>query len=111
VGIEDSSISGLSKRSADYGFQNRDELIGLALGKLQQEFQALEASANLYAEEYAEDADLRALTDSASVGWVERPLCDGGQIITGIFESAQLSVISGNYPNIQMERSALFKIL
>jgi hypothetical protein len=71
VGIEDSSISGLSKRSENYGFQNRDELIGLALGKLQQEFQALEASANLYAEEYAEDADLRALTDSAIVGWVE----------------------------------------
>jgi hypothetical protein len=67
VGIEDSSISGLSKRSADYGFQNRDEVIGLALGKLQQEFQALEASANLY----AEDADLRALTDSTIVGWME----------------------------------------
>jgi hypothetical protein len=52
-------------------FQNRDELIGFALGKLQQGFQALEASANLYAEAYAEDAGLRALTDSEIVGWVE----------------------------------------
>jgi hypothetical protein len=67
----DESLWAFVQRSADYGFQNRDELIGLALGKLQQEFQALEASAQLYAEEYAEDADLRALTDSAIVGWVE----------------------------------------
>ncbi len=64
----DESLWAFVQRSADYGFQNRDELIGLALGKLQQEFQALEASANLYAEEYAEDADLRALTDSAIAG-------------------------------------------
>jgi Arc/MetJ-type ribon-helix-helix transcriptional regulator len=64
----DDSLWAFVQRSVDYGFQNRDELIGLALGKLQQKFQMLEASANLYTEEYA---DLRALTDSAIVGWVE----------------------------------------
>jgi hypothetical protein len=67
----DESLWAFVQRSGDYGFENRDQLIGLALGKLQDEFQALEASANLYAEAYAEDADLRALTDSAIVGWVE----------------------------------------
>jgi hypothetical protein len=40
--------------------------VQLALGKLPQEITQLESSADLYAEEYAGDADLQALTDRAS---------------------------------------------
>jgi hypothetical protein len=43
--------------------------VRLALEKLQQELTQLESSADLYAEEYAVDADLQALTDRAIVGW------------------------------------------
>jgi Arc/MetJ-type ribon-helix-helix transcriptional regulator len=67
----DESLWAFVQRSAQYGFQNQDELIRVALGKLQQELQALEMSADLYAEVYAEDADLQALTSSAIVGWAE----------------------------------------
>jgi Arc/MetJ-type ribon-helix-helix transcriptional regulator len=67
----DESSWAFVQRSEHYGFQSRDELVRLALGKLQQELTQLESSAELYAEEYTADGDLRALTDSAIVGWVE----------------------------------------
>ncbi len=67
----DESSWAFVQRSAHYGFQNQDELVRLALEKLQQEMTQLESSADLYAEEYAVDADLQALTDSAIVGWAE----------------------------------------
>ncbi len=59
------------QQSGQYGFQNQDELIRVALGKLRQELYSLEMSADLYAEVYAEDKDLQALTDSAIAGWPE----------------------------------------
>jgi Arc/MetJ-type ribon-helix-helix transcriptional regulator len=67
----DESLWAFVQQSAQYGFQNQDELIRVALGKLRQELQALEMSADLYAEIYAEDADLQALTGSAIGNWPE----------------------------------------
>ena len=67
----DESLWTFVQQSWQYGFQNQDELIRVALGKLQQELYSLEMSADLYAEVYAEDVDLQALTDSAIAGWPE----------------------------------------
>jgi Arc/MetJ-type ribon-helix-helix transcriptional regulator len=67
----DESSWAFVQRSEQYGFQNRDELVRLALEKLQQELTQLASSADLYAEEYAVDQDLQALTNSAIVGWAE----------------------------------------
>jgi Arc/MetJ-type ribon-helix-helix transcriptional regulator len=63
----DESSWAFVQRSEHYGFQSRDEVVRLALDKLQQELTQLELSAELYAEEYTADGDLRALTDSAIV--------------------------------------------
>ncbi len=59
------------QKSEEYGFRNRDELVWLALTKLQKELEQLEESANLYAQEYQTDLELQALTDSAIAGWEE----------------------------------------
>ena len=67
----DESLWAFVQQSWQYGFQNQDELIRAALGKLQQELYSLEMSADLYAEVYAEDKDLQALTDSAIAVWTE----------------------------------------
>ena len=67
----DESLWTFVQQSWQYGFQNQDELIRVALGKLQQELYSLEMSADLYAEVYAEDVDLQALTDSAIAVWTE----------------------------------------
>jgi hypothetical protein len=67
----DESLWAFVQKSRQYGFQNQDELIRVALGQLQQELDSLEMSADLYTEVYAEDADLQALTDSALAGWPE----------------------------------------
>lgn len=49
-----------------YGFRNESELIRTALTRLQQELQRerLEESATLYAELYAEDEEVRSLTEA-----------------------------------------------
>jgi hypothetical protein len=67
----DESLWTFVQQSWQYGFQNQDELIRVALGKLQQELYSLEMSADLYAEVYAEDKDLQVLTDSAIAVWTE----------------------------------------
>jgi hypothetical protein len=59
------------QKSDQYGFRNQDELVGLALTKLQKELEQLEESANLYAENYQTDLELQALADSAIAGWNE----------------------------------------
>ncbi|GEM_PF-868075 len=59
------------QKSEAYGFRNREELVWLALTKLQKELEQLEASADLYAEEYQADLELKVLTNSAIVGWEE----------------------------------------
>ena len=67
----DESLWKFVQKADQYGFRNRDELVWLALTKLQKELEQLEESANLYAEEYQTDLELQALTDSAIAGWKE----------------------------------------
>lgn len=64
--LEESEIEFLD-RCQEYGFNNRDELISVALSKLRQELdtQSLEKSADLYAEIYEQDRQLQELTESA----------------------------------------------
>lgn len=61
------------KRHKNYGFRDRSALVREALSRFQQELerQALVTSADLYAELYAEDDELAALTESAIDGWPE----------------------------------------
>ena len=54
-----------------YGFKDKSSVVRLALQQLQEklEREELKKSADLYAEVYAEDADLRELTEAAITGW------------------------------------------
>lgn len=54
-----------------YGFKNKSALIREALNHLRQEMEArvLQQSADLYAEVYEADADLKTLTESAVESW------------------------------------------
>ncbi|GAP96722.1 hypothetical protein [Leptolyngbya sp. NIES-2104] len=56
-----------------YGFRDESELIRTALIRLQQELQCdrLEESATLYAELYAEDEEVRSLTEAGLLEWAE----------------------------------------
>jgi hypothetical protein len=56
-----------------YGFKDKSALVRAALQRFQQELerQELIESANLYAEIYAEDEELQALTEAALAGWPE----------------------------------------
>ena len=56
-----------------YGFKDKSAMIRAALALMKQELEQrqLRESAALYAEVYAEDAELRDLTDSALAGWPE----------------------------------------
>lgn len=65
----DESLLEFVRRSEQYGFRSPDELVRLALTKLQEEVEQLETSAQLYAEDYQTDLDLQALTDSAISFW------------------------------------------
>jgi len=57
----------------EYGFKDKSSMIREALNllKKERELQKLRQSADLYAETYDEDSELRALTASASQGWPE----------------------------------------
>jgi Arc/MetJ-type ribon-helix-helix transcriptional regulator len=56
-----------------YGFRDKSAMMRAALTLMQQELEQhkLRESAVLYAEVYAEDAELRELADSAVAGWPE----------------------------------------
>ena len=56
-----------------FGFKDKSALVRAALERFQVELerQQLIESAELYAELYAEDADLQELTESALIGWPE----------------------------------------
>lgn len=56
-----------------YGFKDKSALVRESLNLLREklESQKLMESADLYAEIYMEDSDLKALTDSAAQGWPE----------------------------------------
>jgi Arc/MetJ-type ribon-helix-helix transcriptional regulator len=55
----------------DRGFKDKSSIVRLALDKLAQELeqQDLERSADLYAELYQDDEELRQLTDAALIDW------------------------------------------
>lgn len=56
-----------------YGFKDKSAMVRAALRQLQQEIElrSLNQSAELYAEIYAEDADIRELTEAALAEWPE----------------------------------------
>jgi hypothetical protein len=55
----------------DHGFKDKSSIVRLALDKLAQELeqQDLARSADLYAELYQEDEELRQLTGAAMIDW------------------------------------------
>jgi Arc/MetJ-type ribon-helix-helix transcriptional regulator len=57
----------------DYGFKNKSSMIREALNLLRKERdrQTLRQSADLYAETYDKDSELRELTATATHGWPE----------------------------------------
>jgi hypothetical protein len=57
----------------DYGFKDKSAMVRESLNMLMEKLEAqrLRESADLYAETYLEDSELKALTDSAVQGWPE----------------------------------------
>ena len=57
----------------EYGFKDRSEMVRQAISLLQTELEekSLRESAELYAEIYEEEEDLRKLTEVAIEGWPE----------------------------------------
>jgi hypothetical protein len=57
----------------DYGFKDKSSMIREALNLLKKErdLQKLRQSADLYAETYDEDSELKELTATAACGWPE----------------------------------------
>jgi len=57
----------------DYGFKDKSALVRESLDLLREklESQKLRESADLYAEIYRDDSELKTLTDSATQGWPE----------------------------------------
>ena len=68
--LEESQIRFLEQCKA-YGFKDRSDLVRTALDQLRRELEIrnLVKSAELYAEVYGEDAELRELTESAMLDW------------------------------------------
>jgi len=66
IAVDDNHAEFL-KRFSRYGFKSQDDLVKEALNRLRLEFerQSLEESANLYAQIYADDAELREITQLA----------------------------------------------
>jgi hypothetical protein len=57
----------------DYGFKDKSALVRESLDLLREKLEAqkLRESADLYAEVYRDDSELKILTDSAAQGWPE----------------------------------------
>jgi len=57
----------------DYGFKDKSTMLRVAIDKFKKnlELEQLKQSADLYAEVYSEDDDLKELTEAASDGWPE----------------------------------------
>ncbi|MDR3553812.1 MAG: hypothetical protein P4L55_03570 [Syntrophobacteraceae bacterium] len=70
--IEETQIGFLNDHGK-YGYKDKSSMVRAALRRLMKdlELESLKESADLYAELYKSDADLRTLTDSATSGWPE----------------------------------------
>ena len=57
----------------NYGFKDKSSMVRESLNLLREKLEAqrLRESADLYAETYMEDSELKVLTDSAVQGWPE----------------------------------------
>jgi len=57
----------------DYGFKDKSAMVRESLNLLREKLEAqkLRESADLYAETYMEDSELKALTEAAAQGWPE----------------------------------------
>jgi hypothetical protein len=57
----------------NYGFKDKSAMVRESLNLLREKLEAqrLRESADLYAETYLEDSEIKALTDSAVRGWPE----------------------------------------
>lgn len=72
INIENNQIVFLNEFER-YGFKNKDELVQVALNRLQSDLEkkSLQESAELYAEIYDEDAELQELTEAAAMEFPE----------------------------------------
>jgi len=70
--LNESNVSFL-KNFKLYGFKDKSDLVRIALEYMKKriENQELKKSANLYAEVYTEDVEIKELTESAIIGWPE----------------------------------------
>ena len=57
----------------EYGFKDKSAMLRVAIDQFKKnlELEQLKQSADLYAEVYSEDDDLKELTEAASDGWPE----------------------------------------
>lgn len=72
VSLEETQVEFVN-RFKDFGYKDKSSLVRAAIQYLAEEYERtqLEQSAELYAEIYATDDELRALADVASDGWPE----------------------------------------
>ena len=70
--LKEPQVRFLSKYK-DYGFKDKSTMLRVAIDQLKKklELDQLRQSANLYAEVYSENGDLKELTEAASDGWPE----------------------------------------
>ncbi len=70
--LEETQIGFLNDHGK-YGYRDKSSMVRAALRSLMKELELenLKESADLYAEVYSSDADLKKLTDSAISGWPE----------------------------------------
>ncbi len=67
------SQSRFLSRYKDYGFKDKSTMLRAAIDQLKKnlELEQLKQSADLYAEVYSEDNDLKELTETSLDGWPE----------------------------------------
>jgi hypothetical protein len=70
--VEEVQVHFLNKFKA-HGFKDKSSMLRAAIDhfKKDMELESLKKSADLYAEIYSEDGDLKKLTDTAVAGWPE----------------------------------------
>lgn len=72
LNLEEEQIK-LLNECTKYGFKDKSSVIRNALEQLREKLEhtGLEKSADLYAETYAQDSEIKELTESAISGWPE----------------------------------------